>query len=96
VIFLTVMTSLEGYGSPATQETARKWAERFQLRAERVLAADLTSMTIPAHILFSPTGQTLYRHTGLLTAEEIKQILSDRTRDWARWWDSGTKSDWMK
>jgi hypothetical protein len=55
VVFFTVMTSdMEGYGDPATVETAARWASRFGLDPGRVLAADLTAMTIPKNLLFSP------------------------------------------
>ena len=45
VVYVTVMTSEPGgYGHPATQETAARWAERFDLDPRHVIAADLTAM----------------------------------------------------
>lgn len=80
VVYVTVMTSEPGgYGHPATQETAARWAERFDLDPRHVIAADLTSMTLPRHILFSPTGEKLFDHTGPLTAAEISTIIDGKT-----------------
>ena len=80
VVYVTVMTSEPGgYGHPATQATAARWAERFDLDPRNVIAADLTAMTLPRHILFSPTGKKLFDHTGSLTATEISTIIDRKT-----------------
>lgn len=73
VVFVTVMTSeVQGYGHPATQETAARWAERESLDPSRVVAANLTALTLPRHALFSPEGETRFRQVGTLSAEEIR------------------------
>lgn len=76
VVFVTVMTSEPaGYGHPATQETARRWAERASLDPARVVAADFSSMKLPQHALFAPNGTEVFRHTGSLTAAQIRETL---------------------
>lgn len=76
VVFVTVMTSEPaGFGHPATQETARRWAERAALDPARVVAADFSSMTLPQHALFGPDGTELFRHTGSLSAAQIRSTL---------------------
>ncbi len=77
VVFVTIMTSEpEGYGHPATPQTAARWADSMSLDPARVLAADLTSLTLPRHTLFSPQGTEVYRHTGQLSAAEIRRIVN--------------------
>ncbi len=89
VVFLTVMTSESGgYGHPATPETAASWAGRFGLDPARVLAADLTAMTIPKHILFSPDGQVLFEETGGLPATKIRSTLTRSMKRWLDWKES--------
>jgi hypothetical protein len=96
VIFFTVMTSdMEGYGDPATVATASKWASRFGLDPGRVLAADLTAMTIPKHLLFSPDGHLLFERTGQLRATEIRDVLERYMADWRHWDETGQLADWM-
>ncbi|MFK7956310.1 MAG: TlpA family protein disulfide reductase [Lysobacterales bacterium] len=77
VAFVTVMASeIGGYGHPATQETAARWARSLSLQPSRVLATDFSAMTLPQHALFSPSGEQLMRHTGQLSAQQIRQSLS--------------------
>lgn len=76
VVFLTVLTSERGgYGHPATRETAANWALRFGLDPARVLATDLSAMTLPRNILYSPAGQVLFDRTGAMNAGEIQSAL---------------------
>ncbi len=90
VAFLTVMTSdMGGYGDPATQRTAAAWASAHGLDASRVVAADLTSMTVPRHLMFSPEGQMLYVKTGFLPAGAIREIITERKNGWNRWYRGG-------
>ena len=98
VVFLTVMTSKAvGYGNVPDQQTARAWSQRFGLDPQRVVAADnLWGMTIPTHILYSPSGQTLYRSTGYLPAQQITEILNHYREDWERWDRNGEMADWMR
>ncbi len=97
VVFLTVMTSeMGGYGHPPTTDTAARWASRFGLDPEMVLAADLTAMTIPKHILFSPEGHVLFERTGQLGASHIRETLSRFKEDWRRWKEFGTTAEWMR
>ncbi len=74
VVFVTVMSSEpQGYGHPATRATAARWASRLSLDPDRVLAADFTAMTLPQLALFSPEGREVFRHTGQLSAVDIRQ-----------------------
>jgi len=76
VVFVTVMTSEPaGFGHPATQETARRWAERASLDPAHVVAADFSSMTLPQHALFAPNGTEVFRHTGSLSSAQIRATL---------------------
>lgn len=96
VVFITVMTSdVGGYGDPATVATAAKWASRFGLDPERVLAADLTAMTIPKHLLFSPDGHLLFEKTGQMRASEIRDVLDRYMADWRQWKETGWLAEWM-
>lgn len=86
VIFLTVLTSdMGGYGHPATRATAASWSRQFGLDPALVLAADLTSTTIPKHILFSPDGQVLFEQTGQLSADRIRATLARCRQQWQNW-----------
>ena len=98
VVFLTVITSEKSeFQSIPTQQTAEGWAQRFNLDRARVIAAkDRWGMTIPTHILFSPTGQTLYRSKGFLSKEQIRTIMADYIRVWKNWSENGTIANWMK
>jgi thiol-disulfide isomerase/thioredoxin len=96
VVFLTIMTSeMRGYGHPATPKTATRWADRFGLEPERVLADDLATMTIPKHRLFSPDGQLLFEKTGLMSADRILATLTRYMNDWREWKEFGTMAEWM-
>ncbi len=97
VVFLTIMTSdMGGYGDPATQDTARAWAGQYGLDPDRVLAADLTAIPIPRHILYSPEGQMLFLQSGYLPAGRIREVLEDRMAGWTAWNKSGQVASWMK
>ena len=98
VVFLTVMTSASPeFQSTPTQQTARAWSQRFGLNPDRVLAANnLWGMTIPTHILYSPEGQTLFRFTGYMSAEQIRSILSKYAKDWKNWSENAVIADWMR
>jgi thiol-disulfide isomerase/thioredoxin len=77
VVFVTVMTSEpEAYGHPATRQTAARWAKRLSLDPKRVVAADLTSLQLPQHALFSPDGKELFRRIGKMSAAEIRGVLA--------------------
>ncbi len=97
-VFLTVITSASAESqSMPTQQTARRWARRFRLYPARVVVAtDKWGMTVPTHILFSPTGQTLYRAQGFHSKKQIREILESYMRDWKNWSDTGTIADWMR
>jgi thiol-disulfide isomerase/thioredoxin len=97
VIFITVMTSdMGGYGDPATLTTAISWAEQFQLDKHHVLAANLTSMTVPKHILFSPDGHMLFEKTSSMSASDISTTLTQYMMDWNEWKHTLTKAEWMQ
>ena len=96
-VFLTVITSASAeHQSMPTQQTARRWARRFGLFPARVVVAtDKWGMTVPTHILFSPTGQTLYRAKGFHSKKLIRKIMESYMRDWNNWSDTGAVADWM-
>ena len=97
VVFLTIMTSeMGGYGHPATQTTAKNWASQNNLDPRSVVAADLTAITIPRHIFYSPQGQMLFITTGSMSAAEIREVLEERTADWNAWSRSGQLASWMR
>lgn len=80
VEFVTVMTSENGgYGHPANEKTAARWANRLSLDAKRVVAADLTFMTLPQHALFGPDGREIFRHVGAMSAGEIEAVIAAET-----------------
>ncbi len=80
IVFLTVITTDMNL-KQATPQTARDWARRYNLQADQVLVG-AGARFLPQHVLFSPTGQTLYRHTGFLTAEKIKNLLLAHVENW--------------
>ncbi|MFT5123834.1 MAG: thiol-disulfide isomerase/thioredoxin [Kiritimatiellia bacterium] len=84
VQFLTVMTSKSNnYDDVPDQQTAKAWAAKHGLSRDHVVVADnLWSRTIPAHILFSPEGQMLYRSTGGLNAAQIKAVVDQHLASW--------------
>ena len=97
VVFLTIMTSeMGGYGHPATRATAQNWASQNNLDPHRVVAADLTAITIPRHILYSPQGQMLFVATGFMSAAEIREVIEERSADWNTWSRSGRLASWMR
>lgn len=86
VIHVTVMTSeMGGYGHPATKDTAANWAKRYQLDQNNVIAADLTSKTVPEHQFFSPEGQILFKKSGYISRDEITRIIADLKEGWKVW-----------
>ena len=96
-VFLTVMTSKSTkYNDVPNQETARVWADRFGLDRSCVLAAtNLWAWTVPAHILYSPHGQTLYRSTGYLSADQIRYIRNRYVQEWELHATTGKTAGWM-
>ena len=97
IVFLTVITSeTSEFRSIPTQKTARDWAQKFGLNPARVvIATDAWGMTIPTHILFSPTGQTLYRAKGFHSEDQIRTIMAGYIQDWRAWSEKGIVADWM-
>jgi len=81
VTFLTLVTSDREPLSTPDQESARRWASTHGLPSAHVVAYDST-MTVPHHILYSPTGQTLLRHTGYFPPEQVQTILADQIHRW--------------
>ncbi len=76
--FLTVLVS--DYRGGASRSTARKWAEKYRLDPEMVIAEEgrttMGGSAIPEHALYSPTGVLLYRQVGYHTASQIKEVIS--------------------
>ena len=85
VIFLTVISGDSEPNIPATQETARKWAERFKLDPAKVVAEGPSYRTVPQHALFSPLGQTLYRKEAYHNVDQIKSVISEKVQEWKNW-----------
>jgi hypothetical protein len=81
VTFVTLVTSDREPLSTPDQGSARRWANTHGLPPARVVAYDST-MTVPHHILYSPTGQTLFRHTGYLPADQLQAILDQQVHRW--------------
>jgi len=95
--FVTVLTSeMGGYRHPATEETARRWASQHGLAADHVVAADLTSMAVPRHVLFSPEGHMLFEWKGYFSAEQIREVVERRMADYQSWKRFGTHAHWMR
>jgi thiol-disulfide isomerase/thioredoxin len=86
VVFLTMMTSDNSSSSPATEHTARQWANQYSLDPHHVLPTTEWARRIPQHILFSPLGQTLEWKIGLMRDVQIKATLASHMRDWNRWY----------
>ena len=98
IVFLTVMTGVTAdYESIPTVETAREWSDRFGLDPSRVVVADnLWGLAIPTHVLYSPTGQSLYRSSGYMTGASIRRIIEERTADWIEFNETGRRAPWMR
>jgi len=76
ITFATIMTSERGgYGHPATRITARDWAQRYGLAPDRVLATDLSAMTLPRNILYGPDGRVVFDRTGEMRADEVLAVI---------------------
>ena len=78
LVFLTVVTGTDQVMRPPDAETARAWADRFGLSHERVLARFSTD-TLPHHVLYSPTGEVMFRDSGLYDQDRILSILRAKT-----------------
>ncbi len=97
-VFVTIMTSASTrYNDIPTSNLAADWAKQFDLYSDHVLVAEnLWSRTVPAHILFSPEGHTLFRHTGLMQTADIRRIYERYRNDWQAWHENGVHADWMR
>lgn len=98
IIFLTVITSAsEKYEDIPNQNTAKQWANRFGLNKKQVVASkDHWSMTVPQNLLFSPDGQTLFIHQGLISQDQLKGKILLYMSDWNKWKKDGVKAKWMR
>ena len=92
VVFLTVLTSDQKPGAPATRHTARVWAQRFRLDPEHVVFGGEWQRFIPQHGVFSPIGQTLFWKVGWLSETQVRQELQVLRQDWDRWYDENKNS----
>lgn len=81
VVVLTLLTSDDDPMTPATPATARAWAGRFGLRADRVAVCGETRF-LPSHMLFSPRGQLLLWREGLMPADEILGAIREQRAAW--------------
>ena len=78
LLFITVVTGTGKVMESPTADTARQWADRFDLDPEHVLARFFTD-TLPHHVLYSPQGKELFRGSGLFSAEKIEAIIETKT-----------------
>ena len=72
-----VTSTARGYGHPADVADARAWARRFNLPAERVLAADLSAKRLPALTLFDGEGRIVLDVTGLAEPAAVTDALRE-------------------
>jgi len=85
VVFLTVVTSGEEAMTRASAAGADSWARRYGLPSDHVVAGTShAGMVLPQHFFFSPTGQTLYRHKGLLYSDQISGTIVDHMTRWKK------------
>ncbi|MBK1674010.1 hypothetical protein CKO35_11960 [Ectothiorhodospira shaposhnikovii] len=73
----TVLTGADEPFQPAGVGDARRWAGRFGLPPEGVLAEGHSTRTLPQHLLIGPDGRTWYRYIGYLQATEMRDIIND-------------------
>jgi len=85
VIFLTVISGDKKPTTPATEETAAKWAKRFNLDPKYIVAEGASYRIVPQHAFFSPLGQTLYRKESFHTQDQIKSVISAKREEWGKW-----------
>lgn len=82
VVFVTLMTTeREGYGHPSTQQTAARWAARFDLDPAMVWAGNVNARFLPRNRLLSPRGDELFDQVGELSAAQIQQEIGRHLRD---------------
>ncbi len=98
LVFITIMTGASAlYNDLPTVDLAADWASRFDLYPEHVLVAkNLWSRTVPHHILFSPDGHTLFKHTGLMQTADIRGTYERYRNDWRAWKEDGIRAAWMR
>jgi hypothetical protein len=60
------------------------------------MVANLTSMTVPKHILFSPEGHMLFEKTGSMSVADIHTTLTQYMKDWSAWKHTLTKAARMQ
>ena len=97
IVFLTVMTGKSNaYNDHATVATAKQWVGRFNLKPERVIAAELWFKTVPEHRFYSPEGHTLFVHVGFLSADQIRDVIDYYKTGWEHWKATGERAGWMK
>lgn len=70
-VFMSVLTGGSTPFAPATEAEMRRWAERLELDAERVVSEGATSRTVPQHALIGPDGRTWLRYVGPMSAQAI-------------------------
>ena len=80
ILFLTVVTGTQKVMEPPTADTARQWADQFNLDPERVLAKFSTD-TLPYHLLYSPSGKVLFQGSGLYNEKKIINIINKHLQD---------------
>ena len=76
--FLTVVAGTNTVMEAPTADTAMKWARRYDLDTDKVLA-HFSTETLPYHILYSPSGTILFQGSGLFDASKITNLLNTHT-----------------
>jgi len=80
VVIHVVTSTSQGYGHPATVETAAAWATLHRLPVADVIAADLSAKTLPAVALFDADGRLLAERTGLQDEAALRMLLERGAR----------------
>ncbi len=80
LFFLTVVTGTNKIMESPTAETARQWANQFNLDPDMVLAKYSTD-TLPYHLLYSPSGEILFQGSGLYSESKIVSIINKYLND---------------
>ena len=77
--FLTLVTGTSDVMQSPSGDTAKDWAEKYELDPQMVIARDLSN-TLPYNRLYSPTGEVLFEKSGLIRSSEVEAVISKFTR----------------
>lgn len=74
VDFLTIVTGTDVVIQAPNVQTIREWADKHNLDPQMVIGRFYTDR-LPYNLLYSPEGAVLYQSSGLLNANEIRNII---------------------